>query len=43
MTMKKLGPQTRGTTPGIVEQNVEQLKALFPEIVTEGKIDLDAA
>lgn len=39
--MEKLDPKTDGSTPDIVEQNVEQLKALFPEIVTEGKVDFD--
>ena len=39
--MEKLDPKIDGATPGIVQQNVEQLKGLFPEIVTEGKIDFD--
>ena len=39
--MDKLDPKTDGATSDIVEQNVEQLKALFPEIVTEGKVDFD--
>jgi adenine-specific DNA-methyltransferase len=41
MTMEKLNPKVDGATPDMVEQNVEQLKALFPEILTEGKIDFD--
>ncbi len=40
--MDKLDPKADGATPDIVEQNVEQLKALFPEIVTEGRVDFDA-
>ena len=32
--MEKLDPKKDGATPDIVEQNVEQLKELFPEIVT---------
>lgn len=38
----KLDPQTDGATLDIVEQNVAKLKELFPDIVTEGKIDFDA-
>ena len=40
--MEKLDPKIDGATPDIVQQNVEQLKKLFPEIVTEDKIDFDA-
>ena len=40
--MEKLEPRTDGATPDVVEQNVEELKRLFPEIVTEGKVDFDA-
>jgi adenine-specific DNA-methyltransferase len=39
--MEKLDPQKDGATPDIVAQNVEELKRLFPEIVTEGKLDFD--
>jgi adenine-specific DNA-methyltransferase len=39
--MEKMDPKVDGATPDIVEQKVEQLKALFPEIVTEGNIDFD--
>lgn len=39
--MEKLDPKTDRATPDIVKQNVEQLKVLFPEIVTEGKVDFD--
>ena len=40
--MKKLtalDPETK--SPDLVAENIEQLKALFPEAVTEGKIDFD--
>ena len=40
--MDKLNPQTDGATPNIVEQNIEKLKTLFPDVFTEGKVDLDA-
>ena len=40
--MEKLQPQTDGASLGIVQQNIEELKRLFPEVVTEGKIDFDA-
>ena len=40
--MEKLDPRTDGASPDIVEENVEELKRLFPEIVTEGKVDFDA-
>ena len=30
-----------GTTPDITESNIEKLKQLFPEIVTDGKIDFE--
>jgi len=40
--MEKLDPERDGASPDIVEQNVEELKQLFPEIVTEGKVDFDA-
>src|ERR1022692_1496641 len=33
-------PETR--SPDIVADNIEQLKAMFPEAVTEGKIDFEA-
>jgi len=35
MSMEKLDPKVDGATPSIVEQNVEELKRLLPEIVTE--------
>ena len=40
--MEKLDPKTDGATTDIVEQNIEKLKALFPDVFTEGKVDLDA-
>ena len=40
--MKKLtSSDTETHSADIVAANVEQLKALFPEAVTEGKIDFD--
>jgi adenine-specific DNA-methyltransferase len=39
--MKKLDPKTDGATPDSAEQNIEKLKALFPDVFTEGKIDFD--
>ena len=40
--MEKLDPKTDGATPDIVEQNIEKMKVLFPDVFTEGKVDLDA-
>jgi adenine-specific DNA-methyltransferase len=40
--MEKLDPKTDGATPDIVEQNIEKMKTLFPDVFTEGKVDLDA-
>jgi len=40
--MGKLDPKTDGATTDIVEQNIEKLKTLFPDVFTEGKVDLDA-
>lgn len=40
--MDKLDPKTDGATPDIVEQNIEKMKVLFPEVFTEGRVDLDA-
>ena len=40
--MDKLDPKADGATPDIVEQNIEKLKTIFPNVFTEGKIDLDA-
>jgi adenine-specific DNA-methyltransferase len=39
--MEKLDPKTDGATPDIVGQNIEKLKTLFPDVFTEGKVDLD--
>ena len=39
--MEKLDPKKDGATSDIIERNVEELQRLFPEIVTEGKIDFD--
>ena len=40
--MDKLNPRTDGATPDIVGQNIEKMKKLFPDVFTEGKVDLDA-
>jgi len=40
--MDKLDPKTDGATPDIVEQNIEKMKELFPDVFTEDKVDLDA-
>jgi adenine-specific DNA-methyltransferase len=39
--MEPLDKDTDGSSLAIVESNIEQLKALFPDIVSEGKIDFD--
>ena len=39
--MRKLDPKTDGATADIVVRNIEKLKALFPDVVTEGKVDFD--
>jgi len=39
--MQKLDPKTDGKTKNIVEENIEKLKELFPDVFTEGKIDFD--
>ena len=40
--MEKLDPKTDGATPDIIEQNIEKMKKLFPDVFTEGKVDLEA-
>jgi len=40
--MQKLDPKIDGATPDIVEQNIDKLKELFPEVFAEGKIDFEA-
>jgi len=40
--MEKLDPKKDGATTNIVEKNIERMKEFFPEVFTEGKIDLDA-
>lgn len=40
--MKKFDPKIDGGSKDIVRENIEQLKALFPEICSEGKIDFAA-
>lgn len=39
--MDKLNPATDGSSMDIVQANIEQLKTLFPDVFTEGKIDFD--
>jgi len=39
--MKKLDPKTDGASQDITAENIEALKRLFPECVTEGKVDFD--
>jgi len=39
--MEKLDPTTDGSSMDIVQANIEQLKALFPDVFTEGKIDFE--
>jgi len=40
--MEKLDPKTDGASKNIVEANIEKLKAIFPSVFTEGKIDFDS-
>ncbi len=40
--MEKMDPETNGASLNIVEQNIEKMKELFPDVFTEGKVDLDA-
>jgi len=40
--IEPLDPKTDGASANILIENIERLKELFPEIVTEGKIDFDA-
>ena len=39
--MDKLDPVNHGASLNIIAQNIEKLKELFPEIVTEGRIDFE--
>ncbi|HUT03673.1 MAG TPA: site-specific DNA-methyltransferase [bacterium] len=39
--MEKLDRKTGGSTPDIVEKNIEKLRELFPEVFTEGRIDFE--
>lgn len=41
MTSKRKAESVDRETPNILKGNVERLKALFPETVTEGKVDFD--
>jgi adenine-specific DNA-methyltransferase len=40
--MDKLDPKTHGRSPDLTAENVAQLRELFPEVFTEGRIDFDA-
>jgi len=40
--MEKLDPKTDGQSQDIVQENINQLKTLFPDVFTEGKIDFEA-
>jgi len=40
--MQKLDLKTKGRSVDIVAENIDKLKALFPEVFTEGKIDFEA-
>lgn len=37
--MDKLDPKKDGSSKDILEENIQKLKEIFPEIITEGKID----
>ena len=41
--IERLNPKTDGSSANILEENIERLKELFPEIVTELKVDFDAS
>lgn len=38
--MEMLDPKTDGSSKDIVQENVDKLKEIFPEIFTEGKVDV---
>jgi len=40
--MERLNPNMAGATPDTVRENVERVKAIFPEVFIDGKIDFDA-
>ncbi len=40
--MNKLDPNVDGASKDILQENVEKLQSLFPEVFTEGKVDFDA-
>ncbi len=40
--MDKLDPKTDGSSMDIVKDNIEQLKAIFPDVFCEDKVDFDA-
>ncbi|HSO82540.1 site-specific DNA-methyltransferase [Thiocapsa sp.] len=39
--MKRLDPKTDGASADVTAEHIDALKALFPECVTEGKVDFD--
>jgi len=39
--MDKLNPTNNGSSMNIVQDNIQQLKQLFPDVFTEGKVDFD--
>lgn len=39
--MDKLDPKNDGASKDITAENIDALKRLFPECVTEGKVDFD--
>ena len=34
-------PKLNGLTPDIAQENIERLKAIFPDVFEEGKVDFD--
>lgn len=41
MTKDRSFKPMEGTSSNLTAENINQLKTLFPEVVTEGKIDFD--
>lgn len=41
-TISKLDPQVDGSSANVVDQDIVDLKELFPDVFSEGKIDFDA-
>ncbi len=40
--LEKLDPKTDGSSKDIVQDNIQQLKQLFPDVFAENKVDFDA-